>query len=340
MEIKSLGYFGIGSREHDDWREFGVNFIGLQVAERSNSALTFRMDDWKQRIVVDKEMPEGERFFGWEVADMSALDALAARLERAGVKFTREPKQHADKRCVAELISFTDPVGNRLEVFYGPQRFDEPFKPGRSISGFRTGTLGLGHVVLTVETLDSVIPFYADLLGFRLSDYVLAPFKAYFFHVNPRHHSLALIETKRNGMHHLMLEYYSLDDVGQGYDIALSQANRIGVTLGRHTNDYMTSFYANSPSAFMVECGWGGRDVDPTQWEPCEFVDGPSMWGHERNWLSPKQREEARQMRMGAAAAGVRQPVHVLPGNYRQMAGVCPWWDTVKARDQANDGEA
>src|SRR5580693_8565420 len=75
----------------------------------------------------------------------------------------------------------------------------------------------------------SVMPFYVDVLGFRLSDYIDKPFRAYFFHVNPRHHSLALIETGKNGMHHLMMELFSLDDVGQSYDVALSQQERIGV---------------------------------------------------------------------------------------------------------------
>ena len=37
--------------------------------------------------------------------------------------------------------------------------------------------------------------FYVDVLGFGLSDYITKPFRAYFFHVNARHHSLALIET-------------------------------------------------------------------------------------------------------------------------------------------------
>jgi hypothetical protein len=30
----------------------------------------------------------------------------------------------------------------------------DPFKPGRSISGFRTGPLGMGHAVLHVENID------------------------------------------------------------------------------------------------------------------------------------------------------------------------------------------
>jgi 2,3-dihydroxybiphenyl 1,2-dioxygenase len=330
MPLQALGYVGFGSSALDDWRQFGTGLVGLQAVERSPSLLAFRMDDRKQRIVVDRSMADGERFFGWEVADAAALDELAARLERAEVEVIAEPQALADTRRVGGLISFRDPAGNRLEAFYGAEIDETPFCPGRSISGFRTGPLGLGHAVLTVENIDAVMPFYVDLLGFGLSDYMQKPFRAYFFHINARHHSLALIETGRNGMHHLMVELFSLDDVGQCYDIALSQPERVNVTLGRHTNDLMTSFYAKTPSSFMVECGWGGREIEPSTWQPFELQDGPSLWGHERVWLPPADREVARGMRMRAAAAGLRAPVQVMDGNYRLMSGTCAWWDGVR----------
>jgi 2,3-dihydroxybiphenyl 1,2-dioxygenase len=330
MALQALGYAGFGSAALEDWRQFGTGLVGLQAIERSPSLLAFRMDDRKQRIVIDRALPEGSRFFGWEVADAAALNALAVRLEQAEVEVTAEPQTLADARRVQALISFTDPAGNRLEAFFGAETDDAPFRPGRSISGFRTGPLGLGHAVLTVENIDAVMPFYVDLLGFGLSDYMQKPFRAYFFHINARHHSLALIETGRNGMHHLMVELFSLDDVGQSYDVALTQHDRVSVTLGRHTNDLMTSFYAKTPSSFMVECGWGGREIDPSTWHPVELQDGPSLWGHERVWLPAADREQARQMRIRAAEAGLRAPVQVMHGNYNLQSGTCPWWDSVK----------
>lgn len=329
--LQALGYAGFGSAALDDWRQFGTSMVGWQAIERGNSLLAFRMDDRKQRIVIDRTLGDSARFFGWEVEDGAALDALAAKLDAANVRVTAEPKTLADARRVRTLISLHDPAGNRLEVFYGAEIDDTPFVPGRSISGFRTGALGLGHVVLTVENIAAMLPFYVDLLGFRLSDHIERPFRAYFFHINPRHHSLALIETGKNGMHHLMVELFSLDDVGQAYDIALAE-ERVNVTLGRHTNDFMTSFYARTPSSFMVECGWGGREVDPATWQPIEMHQGPSLWGHDRLWLSPEDREIAREMRMRAASEGLRAPVQVIDGNYHLMSGTCPWWDGVRQR--------
>ena len=79
----------------------------------------------------------------------------------------------------------------------------------------------------------------------------------------------------------------------------------------------------------MIECGWGGREIDPGNWQPIEMFDGPSLWGHERVWLPPEDRELAREMRMRAAAEGRRAPVQVMEGNYKLMSGTCAWWDGV-----------
>jgi hypothetical protein len=124
-----------------------------------------------------------------------------------------------------------------------------------------------------------------------------------------------------------MVELYSLDDVGQCYDLALGDEGRIGVTLGRHINDEVTSFYANSPSGFMVEYGWGGRVLDVDNWQSSEVTWGPSSWGHDRMWMSEEKRAEARAIRIEAASTGLRRPVNVIDGNYNRMPGVCPWWD-------------
>src|SRR5512140_68850 len=117
MAVRALGYDGFGSAALDDWRHFGTSLVGLQAVERGNSLLAFRMDDRKQRIVIDRALPEGARFFGWEVAEAA------------------EPRTLADARRVRGLISFSDPAGNRLEAFWGAETDDTPFSPGRSISG-------------------------------------------------------------------------------------------------------------------------------------------------------------------------------------------------------------
>jgi len=325
MQIQALGYLGVGTDKLEDWTNFATNCLGMQGLDRGAGVRAFRMDDRKQRLVVDRSLPEGQRYFGWEVADAVALDTLAARLEAAGVAVKWEPAALADQRFVTDLISFTDPSGNRLEAFHGPEIADEPFRPGRSISGFRTGPLGMGHAVLMVTSMNAALAFYRDLLGFRISDYIRQPITAYFLHVNPRHHSLALFEAPHTGMHHLMIELYSFDDVGQGYDVALGDKERIVASLGRHPNDLVTSFYMRTPSDILVEYGWGGREVDDATWQPEEMTTVASFWGHHGLFqaLGHDEPPPAR------AAQVARAPVQVMEGNYNRMRGVCPWWDSL-----------
>jgi 2,3-dihydroxybiphenyl 1,2-dioxygenase len=333
MTLQTLGYIGVRSAHLDDWQAYASRFLGMQLVDKSEWTLAFRMDDRKQRLVITAAEDEGAGFFGWEVADSGALETLATRLEQNRVQVARGSRALADERHVKDLIVFHDPLGNRLEVFYGAEVAAAPFKPGRSISGFRTGPLGMGHAVLNVTNLDTVMPFYTDILGFRLSDYFLKPFRAFFFHINPRHHSLAFIESGKNGIHHLMVETCMLDDVGQAYDLALRRPEMIGTTLGRHVNDEVTSFYSWSPSKFLFEYGWGGRSIDPDAWTPQERTEGPSLWGHDRSWLPPEAREQAREMRIRVAEAGVRIPLNVMDGNYKRARDVCPWWnETLSAR--------
>lgn len=334
--LQALGYIGVASSSLDEWGNFGSGLLGLQLADKSRKTMTFRMDDRRQRIMVNDD----ERgFFGWEVADAAALDGIVRRLEEAKIPHEPLTRSLCTQRFVRDGVALLDPVGNRLEIFYGAETTDDPFVPGRNISGFRTGAQGLGHAVLTAPNLDPLLHFYGQVLGFQLSDYLLKPFKAYFFHLNTRHHSLAMVEAPFVGIHHLMVEMMMLDDVGQAYDLALRDEDRIGVTLGRHTNDQMTSFYAKSPSKFLVECGWGGRSINPETWQPFELMDGPSLWGHDRFWLPDDSRAAAEQQRIAAAERGSRAPVHVQPGNYEvaDVSASCTWWAGLKPSGTAGD---
>lgn len=331
MTVQALGYLGVGTDQLDDWTEFATRTVGMQAVDRGSAGRAFRMDDRRQRLFVDPALAQGERVFGWEVADAAALDELAGRLDRAGVAVRQEPTARADQRFVGGLISFADPAGNRLEAFHSPMLADEPFSPGRSISGFRTGPLGVGHAVLMVPRMADALPFYLDLLGFQVSDYFLKPVQGYFLHVNPRHHSLALFEGGRSGMHHLMVEFFMLDDVGQAYDLALGQENRVAVTLGRHPNDLMTSFYMRTPAGFLVECGWGGRAIDEN-WQPEEMQGAPSYWGHKGLFDTLADGPPHADAGHPPPPPVRRAPLQVMQGAYELTPGVCTWWDGMSGR--------
>ncbi len=278
--IKALSYVGFTSPQAQDWRTFGPEVLGAQLAnDGPDGAVRLRIDTAAARIMVHPGSHDDVAYVGWDVGDDDSLVDTIASLDRAGIAVTHDDVL-AKMREVATAAWFTDPFGFRHELTYG-LRDVGPFEPGRPMSGFLTGDEGLGHAVFLVPDIEAGTRFYTEALGFKLSDTVQeAGLSIRFFHCNPRHHSLAMASVPgMAGIHHLMLEVNSIDDVGAALDIVNERGLTLAMSLGRHTNDLMTSFYVRTPSGFEIEYGTGGRLVDDATWE-VDSYDSKSIWGH------------------------------------------------------------
>jgi biphenyl-2,3-diol 1,2-dioxygenase len=281
---------GLSVRDVAEWEQFAAHILGLQPNGRdSDGSLFLRMDEYHHRFIVHPNGNDDLAYIGWEVATEEALAEMAAQLRNAGVAVRPGTTAEAEARRVAGLITFADPSGIASEIFYGPLvTFDQPFHSPRPLSGFKTGEQGLGHFVIAVNDLDQSLRFYRDVLGMRISDFVKfspAPgvmLHVVFFHCNPRHHSLAFwaMPQAPKRLHHFMLQLQSLDDVGATYYLCQDHQVPITMSLGRHTNDHMVSFYLRTPSGFAVEYGWGAREVDDATWQVQVHTSG-SIWGHQ-----------------------------------------------------------
>jgi len=285
--IARLGYLGFEASDLGAWERFALEVMGLGLSERgADGSLVLRLDDQAQRIVVHPGAADDLAYVGFEVDNQHALRALAQTLSASGYKVTEGKPESARARRVARLFQLEDPSGVPVELFCGPERAGKPFHSDAVPSGFVTGDEGLGHLVLVAREAAANDQFYRELLGMRLSDRIqteLAPglsLDITFLHANPRHHTVAFTEAplpKR--IHHFMLELGALEDVGHAHDRCLDAGVPIANTLGQHPNDGMFSFYARTPSGFLVEIGWGGRKVDDATWEVRTY-DRLSTWGH------------------------------------------------------------
>jgi 2,3-dihydroxybiphenyl 1,2-dioxygenase len=280
--IESLGYIGFASPKSEEWLAFGPELLGLELAGRGpDGAVLLRVDDAAHRIAVHPGDRDDLAYLGWTLAGPGALDDAIVALEKEGLTVERGGAELAALRSVADLAWFVDPFGFRHELAWGQRMRPGSFRPGRAMSGFVTGRGGLGHAVLIVPDLERAQSFYTRVLGFRLSDRIDAGIHVRFLHCNPRHHTIALAGAPGVvGVHHLMLEVAALDDVGTALDLCERRGVPIAMSLGRHTNDHMTSFYLRTPSGFEIEYGFGGRLVeDEASWVAGAY-EATSIWGH------------------------------------------------------------
>jgi extradiol dioxygenase len=284
MAVSQLAYLGIGVSDMARWREFASDVLGMQVVDGgADGTVYLRMDECHHRVALHPSGADDVIYIGLQTATHAEYEQSKEALRAAGVALTQGTPAEIAQRRVLDFVKFE--TGELpFELCVGPHmRWDPPFRPGRQMSGFKTGALGLGHVVLRSTNRDESVRLLTDTLGFRISDYIGT---MVFLHCNPRHHSIAfqpsakdLPRSRDKRMWHFMLETNSLDDVGAAMDIAARSGASLATTLGRHSNDQMVSFYVMTPSGFEVEYGWGGRLVDDATWI-VQRHDRGTLWGH------------------------------------------------------------
>jgi hypothetical protein len=81
MGIEALGYIGVRAKDIGDWASYGENFLGLQRIDTSRSSLAFRMDDRKQRLVVDADGGQGQHETGPQASQSEIIAGVAAKSE-------------------------------------------------------------------------------------------------------------------------------------------------------------------------------------------------------------------------------------------------------------------
>lgn len=290
MSVCSLGYIRVAATDLGKWRTFASDALGLMTADGPHGSLWLRTDDRPFRIAVEPSDRDGFIAAGWELRDAAAFADCTERLAASGVAVTHGTAADAESRQVNAVAYCSDPAGNRLELYYGRVRNYEPFMSPQGVTGFVTGDLGMGHVVLPAPQLDQTHDFYRDMLGFGDSDEMrlvmspdpaVPPLRILFMHCESRrHHSLALLPMPvPSGLVHTMVEVRTLDDVGRALDRCLAAGHHISSSLGRHSNDGMVSFYVATPGGFDIEYGCDGITPDWSTWVPTRsLVD--STWGH------------------------------------------------------------
>lgn len=296
-EISSLGYVGFGVSNLDKWQTFATDILGMQVGRRDASSMTLRMDEYCQRFFLEQSDADDIIAAGWEFTSEQELESYVAELGDKGIELQALSAEQCAHRYIEKGYRCQDPNGFDHEFFFGHgvALLKDQFRSSVLKSRFITGELGVGHI-LPFANRDNgaeTVEFYKNVLKFRVSDYIRQEVQpgltveATFFHTKTgRHHSIATAQAPSpKVLNHFMVQVEDIDDVGLAYDRAVAAGVPIVLELGHHPNDKMFSFYAQTPSGFNFEFGWGGIVIDEDNWEVKTYHQ-MSDWGHKRNPVS------------------------------------------------------
>jgi 3,4-dihydroxy-9,10-secoandrosta-1,3,5(10)-triene-9,17-dione 4,5-dioxygenase len=297
--IFGLGFLRVRRADLEGWRRFAEQVVGVMATDGGDGRLFLRMDDWVARFVVDgvdagADLAGGwgstgarvpEVAIGWECRSEESWASARRAVEDAGV-ITADGS--GPTPWCRDWFSFTDPSGFRCELFYGGRR--DPATQYVSPLGVRfvTGDQGMGHITLFADEIAKSVDFYTKVLGFQVREGKLTDdgvLRAVFMSPNAREHSLALLATTdASRVGHVLMEVDDLDAVGRAMDRCLDGLAPMTVSVGRHWNDQMVSFYLRTPSGFDIEYGFGGKRATSEEWSRGEQGGSglTSTWGHRR----------------------------------------------------------
>ncbi|MHB8221001.1 MAG: VOC family protein [Acidimicrobiales bacterium] len=292
--VFGLGYIRVWGAELDEWERFGDGVLGTMSQRDNAGRLLIRMDDWMGRFVIEQGPVSVEAglapavpnvAIGWECPSEDAWSAARRAIDVAGIATADGT---GPTPWCRDWFICSDPSGFRCEFFYGGKR--DPANQFVSSLGvsFVTGEQGMGHVTLFANQCAKSLEFYSRVLGFQVREGKSAEdgtLRAVFMSPNQREHSLALLATEdASRVGHVLVEVTDFDAVGRAMDRCLDGLAPMAVSLGKHWNDEMVSFYLRTPSGFNIEYGFGGRKVAPERWSRGEQGGSglTSSWGHRR----------------------------------------------------------
>lgn len=287
MDIIGIGYLGFESTKLDEWRDYGPNVMGFEIAnspEADPDSLYFRTDDRRHRLAFHPGKIDRLAYIGWEAKGKLEFQEAVEKFRAHDIEVTVGDQALCDKRGVKELIRFRDPVGYQHELFYSQKWAPRSFRPGRPHGGFVAGRRGVGHVVvITPEYTPELEHFLTKIMGFHWYGSGAGKGRTGFFRSKLNtftSHDIGYGHGPgRMGVQHMGMFVSSVRDVGETYDIVKKRNIPMQMTLGQHTQDPHISFYHFSPSGFAIETI---HELEP--WHEDGFELNPerlSTWGHE-----------------------------------------------------------
>jgi catechol 2,3-dioxygenase-like lactoylglutathione lyase family enzyme len=205
--------------------------------------------------------------------DRAAVDDLFAKVKADHCQTIFAPKGLADFAGGYGFRFFNKdglPFEISCEYDRGPKR-----QPGPAEAIPHT----ISHIVLHSPDHKSMVQFFVDVLGFRVSDW-LGDFMC-FLRCNEWHHRIAILPGPPS-LNHVAYDMANVDEMMRG--VAKLKRNNIDIRWGpgRHTAGNNTFSYFVTPAGFAVEYTSELQRVDEASWKPQVYTPSHSVmdqWG-------------------------------------------------------------
>ena len=222
---------------------------------------------------------KGLAHYGFEVRDIDGIDGIRKRLEVAGYKVSELNASYiAAALGQAPGIAVTDPDGT---VAHFPGAVERQGETGAD-TGRRP--IKFQHTTLAVSDVATMIGFFADTIGFRISDQ-LEDGRFAWLRSDRDHHTLAVVETGNSGdIDHYSYDLSEWEDFKQWCDRLTDQDVNVTWGPGRHGPGNNLFIFFDDPAGNHIELSAEMEKFHddrvtyvPRRWNP--VPNSVNLWG-------------------------------------------------------------
>lgn len=254
--------------------------LGLIETAREGDRVFLKCWDEHQKysVVLSYASTYGLASFGFKVQEAADLDQLAAAVEAYGIETERiapgelgsgsgdTVRFRAPSGHLTDLVHDMAQVGNMLPLTNPPP---EPM-----------GLIGIhppriDHIFLMCEDVDEVTIFYQDVLGFRLTEQILADDGhqiCTFLERTHTAHDIAFITGPQGALHHVAFWMDDWNDLRKAADTFSFNGVPIDAGPTRHGATRGWGLYSFDPAGNRNEVYTGGYWADPDR-EPVTWTE-------------------------------------------------------------------
>jgi catechol-2,3-dioxygenase len=267
IQARRLGHATFATTDIERDIDYYQDTVGLSLAAREKGR-AFLATECGQIAVVLEEGPRAAcAALAFEIAPQEDCADIARRLAAQGVA--------ADVRSdiapgVPQAVAFADPKGTAIELF---PRWE--FVGGNAaVAGVRPNKLG--HIAFLVTEIAPLETFYADTLGFRMSDWIEDWFL--FMRCGRDHHTVNFLRGQATRVHHVAFELRDAAHMIHACDVLARQKFDILWGPTRQGPGHNVAVYHRNPAGHIVELY---TDLDVMADEALDYYE-PRPWHRDR----------------------------------------------------------
>jgi 2,3-dihydroxy-p-cumate/2,3-dihydroxybenzoate 3,4-dioxygenase len=275
IDLRRIRYVRVGTPDLGEASAFATRILGLQPAGRERGMAYFRSDA-RDHTLCYVEGDPAQHATAFEVSHTDDLQAIAAELERSGVRVHAGTSAECEQRRVRAYIAFDDPSGNAIEIVWRAQDATRRYFPSRDC-----GVTEFSHIGLRTTNAPRDEAFWTRIFNARVSDWIG---DAPLLRINPVHHTIALFPSTHAGVQHINHQVESIDDVMRSWYFVREQRGcKVVFGPGRHASSGAMFLYFEGLDGMVYEYSTGVMIIDDeASYVPRSFpftAEAFCLWG-------------------------------------------------------------